>query len=137
MVVPKKERKWRVYVDYANLNNACPKDSFPLLRIDQSNGQSEATNKTLTTALEKRLEQAKGKWVEELPGVLWAYRTTLGRPTGNTPFVLAYGMDAAYLLSELRQDDRVMQVWNSEGIWPGRMRRERAHPFRWPTTNKG
>ncbi|RVW97850.1 hypothetical protein CK203_021200 [Vitis vinifera] len=70
-------------------------------------------------------------------GVLWAYRTTLGRPTGNTPFVLAYGMDAAYLLSELRQDDRVMQVWNSEGIWPGRMRRERAHPFRWPTTNKG
>ncbi|RVW97230.1 hypothetical protein CK203_025970 [Vitis vinifera] len=34
------------------------------------------------------------KWVEELPGVLWAYRTTPGRPTGNTPFALAYGMDA-------------------------------------------
>ena len=33
-------------------------------------------------------------WVEELPGVLWAYRTTPGRPTGNTPFALAYGMDA-------------------------------------------
>ena len=32
--------------------------------------------------------------MEELPGVLWAYRTTLGRPTGNTPFALAYGMDA-------------------------------------------
>ncbi|RVW67395.1 hypothetical protein CK203_061270 [Vitis vinifera] len=31
---------------------------------------------------------------EELPGVLWAYRTTPGRPTGNTPFALAYGMDA-------------------------------------------
>ena len=45
-------------------------------------------------ALKKRLEQAKGKWVEELPGVLWAYRTTFGRPTGNTPFALAYGMDA-------------------------------------------
>ncbi|RVW50063.1 Gypsy retrotransposon integrase-like protein 1 [Vitis vinifera] len=43
--------------------------------------------------LKKRLEQAKGKWVE-LPGVLWAYRTTPGRPTGNTPFALAYGMDA-------------------------------------------
>ena len=46
------------------------------------------------TALKKRLEQAKGKWVEELSGVLWAYRTTPGRPTGNTPFALAYGMDA-------------------------------------------
>ncbi|RVW84731.1 hypothetical protein CK203_046660 [Vitis vinifera] len=59
-----------------------------------NNGQAEATNKTLITALKKRLEQAKGKWVEELPGVLWAYRTTPGRPTGNTPFALAYGMDA-------------------------------------------
>ncbi|RVW26664.1 hypothetical protein CK203_096494 [Vitis vinifera] len=44
--------------------------------------------------LKERLEQAKGKWVEELPGALWAYRTTPGRPTGNAPFALAYGMDA-------------------------------------------
>ena len=63
-------------------------------RYPQSNGQAETTNKTLVTALKKRLEQAKGKWVEELPGVLWAYRTTPGRPTGNTPFTLTYGMDA-------------------------------------------
>ena len=63
-------------------------------RYPQSIGQAEATNKTLVTALKKRLEQAKGKWVEELPCVLWAYRTTLGRPTENTLFVLAYGMDA-------------------------------------------
>ncbi|KAL6347088.1 hypothetical protein AAG906_012339 [Vitis piasezkii] len=31
----KKEGKWRVCVDYTNLNNACPKDSFPLPRINQ------------------------------------------------------------------------------------------------------
>ena len=35
VVVPKKEGKWRVCVDYTNLNNACPKDSFPLPRINQ------------------------------------------------------------------------------------------------------
>ena len=35
IVVPKKEGKWRVCVDYTNLNNACTKDSFPLPRIDQ------------------------------------------------------------------------------------------------------
>ena len=35
MVVPKKGGKWRVCVDYTNLNDACPKDSFPLPRIDQ------------------------------------------------------------------------------------------------------
>ncbi|RVW45604.1 hypothetical protein CK203_091541 [Vitis vinifera] len=37
--------------------------------------------------------KAKGKWVEKLSGVLWAYRTTPGRPTGNTPFALTYGTD--------------------------------------------
>ena len=35
VVVPKKGGKWRVCVDYMDLNNACPKDSFPLPRIDQ------------------------------------------------------------------------------------------------------
>ena len=34
VVVPKKGGKWRVCVDYNDLNEACPKDSFPLLRID-------------------------------------------------------------------------------------------------------
>ncbi|RVW78101.1 hypothetical protein CK203_049730 [Vitis vinifera] len=82
------------------------------------NGQAEATNKTLITALKKRLEQAKGKWVEELPGVLWAYRTTPGRPTGNTPFALAYGMDAVIPteiglpISGPTQQNKVMQTWN-------------------------
>ncbi|RVW46598.1 Transposon Ty3-I Gag-Pol polyprotein [Vitis vinifera] len=35
VVVPKKKENDRVCVDYTNLNNACPKDSFPLPRIDQ------------------------------------------------------------------------------------------------------
>ena len=35
VVVPKKGGKWRVCVNYMDLNEACPKDSFPLPRIDQ------------------------------------------------------------------------------------------------------
>ena len=35
VVVPKKGNKWRVCVDYTDLNDACPKDSLPLPRIDQ------------------------------------------------------------------------------------------------------
>jgi len=31
----KKNRKWRVCIDFTNLNEACPKDSYPLPRIDQ------------------------------------------------------------------------------------------------------
>lgn len=35
IVVVKKNGKWRVYVDFTDLNKACPNDSFPLPRIDQ------------------------------------------------------------------------------------------------------
>ena len=35
VVVPKKGNKWSVCGDYMDLNDACPKDSFPLPRIDQ------------------------------------------------------------------------------------------------------
>ena len=35
VVVLKKGGKWRVCVDYTDLNEACPKDSFPLPCIDQ------------------------------------------------------------------------------------------------------
>ncbi|KAM2860023.1 hypothetical protein COP2_025369 [Malus domestica] len=36
----------------------------------------------------------KGKWPDELPGCLWAYRTTKRRATGETPFSLAFGSEA-------------------------------------------
>ena len=35
VVVPKKNDKWRVCVDYTNLNDAYSKDTFPLPRIDR------------------------------------------------------------------------------------------------------
>ncbi|XP_059668916.1 uncharacterized protein LOC132314009 [Cornus florida] len=35
VVVRKKNGKWRVCIDFTNLNKACPKDSFPLPKIDQ------------------------------------------------------------------------------------------------------
>ena len=44
--------------------------------------------------IKTRLEGVKGVWPDELPGVLWAYRTTMRTPTGETPFKLAYGSEA-------------------------------------------
>ena len=32
--------------------------------------------------------------MDELPGVLWAYRATARKPTGISPFALTYGMEA-------------------------------------------
>ncbi|NEL52347.1 hypothetical protein G3V67_23995, partial [Escherichia coli] len=35
VMVKKKNNKWRMCVDFTDLNKACPKDHFPLPRIDQ------------------------------------------------------------------------------------------------------
>ena len=35
VVVKKKNGKWWVCVDFTDLNKACPKDPFPMSRIDQ------------------------------------------------------------------------------------------------------
>ena len=35
VVVKKKSGKWRVCVDFTDLNRACPKDPFPVPKIDQ------------------------------------------------------------------------------------------------------
>ena len=60
----------------------------------QRNGQAEAINKVIVGGLKKRLDDAKGKWVEELPHILWTYRTTPRRSTGETPFSITYGVEA-------------------------------------------
>ena len=64
------------------------------LRYPRSNGQEEASNKTLLTTLKKCLHSTKEKWVEELLRVLWAYRKTSWKPTGISSFALTYGMEA-------------------------------------------
>ena len=54
------------------------------------NGQAEAVNKIIVSGLKKRLDNAKGKWVEELLHVLWTYRTMPHRSIGETPFSMTY-----------------------------------------------
>jgi ribonuclease HI len=51
-------------------------------------------NKTLIQMLKKKLGRKKGAWVEYLPEGLWSYRTTVKTATGETPFALAYGIEA-------------------------------------------
>ena len=40
------------------------------------------------------MNDAKGKWVEELSHVLWTYQTTPRRSTGETPFSMTYVAEA-------------------------------------------
>ncbi|KAI3708070.1 hypothetical protein L2E82_37104 [Cichorium intybus] len=59
-----------------------------------ANGQTEVSNKIIVNGQKKRLGKAKGNWVEELPSVLWSYRTTPITGTQETPFSLVYGAEA-------------------------------------------
>ena len=61
----------------------------------QANGQIEVTNRSLLKINKTRFDGAKGAWPEELPNILWAYRMTTRVPTGETPFRLTFGTEAA------------------------------------------
>ena len=54
----------------------------------------EVTNWTLLKIIKAKLDELKGAWSEELPNILWDYRTTARTPMGETPFRLTYGIEA-------------------------------------------
>ena len=84
--------------DNTKFRNFCAelgiKNYYSSLAHPQSNGQAEVTIRTLKAALKTKLEDLKGSWVEYLPEVLWAYRTTQNSATRETPFALAFGTEA-------------------------------------------
>nr|AAM74243.1 Putative retroelement [Oryza sativa Japonica Group] len=70
----------------------------------RSNSQVERANAEILKGLKTKtfniLKKHGDSWIEELPAVLWANRTTPSRATGETPFFLVYGAEAV-LPSEL------------------------------------
>ena len=61
-------KAFKKYYGDLKIKNKCSSLAFP-----QSNGQVEAMNKAIVNGLNKRLENANGKWAKELPNMLWAY----------------------------------------------------------------
>nr|XP_017250520.1 PREDICTED: uncharacterized protein LOC108221132 [Daucus carota subsp. sativus] len=85
----------------------------------QGNGQVEVTNRILLRGIEKRLEESKSKWPEELPHVLWSYRTSPRTSTGETPFKLAYGTEAMLPIEVGSPSHRAInfdEIANEEGL---------------------
>lgn len=52
------------------------------------------TNRTIKEGTKKRLNKSKGKWPIKLTHVLWSYRTTPRKATGQTPYSLVYRTEA-------------------------------------------
>jgi len=76
----------------------------------ESNGALERVNKVIFSAISKTLFNIhKGKWVEELPKVVWSHNTTTSRTTGFTLFKLLYGEEAMLPKEVKHQSLRMMK----------------------------
>ena len=64
--------------------------------------------------IKTQLEGVKGAWPDELPKVLWAYKTTVRTPTGKTPFKLAYGREAVIPTKVHMVNHRVMKYQDED-----------------------
>ncbi|MCI08315.1 gypsy retrotransposon integrase-like protein, partial [Trifolium medium] len=52
------------------------KHHFTFVEHPQTNGQVEAANRVILKGLERRLDDTKGNWADELHHVIWAWRNT-------------------------------------------------------------
>jgi len=59
-----------------------------------ANRLAEAFNKIIIKVLKKFISSNKWDWNEKLSECLWAYRTIVRTPIGNTPFSLVYRCEA-------------------------------------------
>ena len=59
-------KAFRRYCCKLGITNRYSTPAYP-----QGNEQAEAVNKVIFNEVKKRLDDAKGRWVEELPHVLW------------------------------------------------------------------
>ncbi|GKB38304.1 reverse transcriptase domain-containing protein [Tanacetum coccineum] len=60
----------------------------------QANGLVERANRSLMEGIKTRLGKERKGWVDELPNVLWAHRTSLKTSNGETPYSLTFGSEA-------------------------------------------
>ena len=79
----------RRYYMELGITNKYSTPSYP-----QGNRQAEATDKSIVNELKRRLDDPKEKWTDELPSMLWAFRTTSRRLTKEASFSMTYGVEA-------------------------------------------
>ena len=82
-------KAFRRYCCELGIRNRSSTPAYP-----QGNGQAKAVNKVIVNGLKNRLDEAKDRWVEELPHVLLTYRTTTHWSTRETLFSMTYGSEA-------------------------------------------
>jgi hypothetical protein len=86
-------------------------EKFSSVYHPQSNRVVERANGLIFSGIKKFLfDQNKGKWIDELPRVIWSHNTTMSRATGFTPFRLLIGIEAMTPVEIKNESMRVLKA---------------------------
>jgi hypothetical protein len=85
----------------------------------RANGQVERANGMILDALKKRMyrqnDKAPGRWIKELPAVVWGLRTQPSRNTGVSPYFMVYGAEAV-LLADIEFRSPRVENYNEDQV---------------------
>nr|GEV90981.1 reverse transcriptase domain-containing protein [Tanacetum cinerariifolium] len=88
-------------------------EAKPLSRITRKDAVERAY-KSLMKGIKARLGSERAGWVDELPNVLWAHRTSLKQSNGETPVSLTYGSEAVIPADIIMPTHRTMMIREDE-----------------------
>ncbi|GJT35273.1 reverse transcriptase domain-containing protein [Tanacetum coccineum] len=70
------------------------KEMNTVMAHPQADSLVEMENKSQMEGIKSRLERERADWVDELPNILWAHRTSIKQSNGETPCSLTYESEA-------------------------------------------
>ncbi|XP_060190734.1 uncharacterized protein LOC132620012 [Lycium barbarum] len=100
----------------ANLAEPGSRSMIHLLHPIGCEIEAESTNKTILKVLKRRIGKAKRNWPDVLPKVLWSYRVTHKTSTGETPFLLVYGVEALVPIEVMESNIRYVHPIDTENM---------------------
>lgn len=84
----------------------------------QANKWVGVSNWIILQGLKKLIKETHQCWVDELPNMLWSYRTTPRSVTGTSPFRMAYSVEAVSPVEISLTSSRI-EFFNLEGSESG------------------
>jgi GTP cyclohydrolase I len=85
----------------------------------RANGQVERANGMILDALKKQMyrenDKTPGRWIKELPAVVWGLRTQPSHNTGVSPYFMVYGAEAV-LLADIEFRSPQVENYNDDQV---------------------